>query len=154
MKPKFVPEEFIQAEPQPYFMVVDDNSDILNVMRAMLTWITDAPVECFSSPAEALAAFQAAPRKYAFVITDFEMPGMTGAELCRHLREISPGLKVLLATGSGIASHSAVTAMGFCGLLRKPFMIRDVENALANAGIIGDSADDLLTKESGRLMLA
>ena len=154
MNPKFVPEEFIQAETQLHFMVVDDNREILNITRAMLTRITDASVECFPSPAGALAVFQAAPRKYAFVITDFEMPGMTGAELCRHLREISPGLKVLLATGSGIASHSAATAMGFCGLLRKPFMIRDVENALANAGIIGDPAGDLLTKESSRLMLA
>ena len=148
MNPKLVSEEFIQAETRPRIMVVDDNSDLLNVVREMFIRITHASVECFPSPIEALASFQAAAWKYAFVVTDFEMPGMTGAELCRHLREISPGLKVLLATGSGIASHSAAAAMGFCGLLRKPFMIRDVEKALADAGIVENQAADDLTRES------
>lgn len=155
MNLEFVPNEFAQAETQPHWMVVDDNRDLLQVTAAMLAWITNVPVKCFPSPTEALAAFQAAPRKYALVITDFEMPGLTGAELCRLLQGISPGLKVLLATGSGgIASHSAATAMGFCGLLRKPFMIGDVKTALTNAGVIGDRAGDLLTKETSGLMLA
>jgi CheY-like chemotaxis protein len=147
MNPKFVTKEFDRAESRPHLMVIDDNLDILNVSRAILTRIADAPVECFSSPYEALAAFQAAPGKYSLVITDFEMPGMTGAELCGHLLRISPGLRVVLATGSSIASDPSVKTMGFRGLLRKPFMIADLKNTLAEAGV-------LLSEHSSNLMMA
>jgi len=154
MNPKFVSKKFNRPELQSCFMVVDDNNDILNVMRAVLARISDMPAEYFTSPTEALAAFQVAPQKFALVITDFDMPEMTGVELCHQLRNISPAVKVLLATGSGIASRSALGSKGFCGLLRKPFTIKDVEDALTNAGIKETQAGNLFDKEPTGLMLA
>ena len=117
-------------------MVVDDNTDILYLTSAILERLIGVPVECFHSPQAALAAFQKAPERYEFVITDFDMPGMDGEELCRRLHEIDPALKVLLSTGSGIVSDDIVEEWGFCGCLHKPFPLSQLKTILVRAGIL------------------
>ncbi len=117
------------------WMIVDDNQDILALMCAIVGRLSDAQIESFNSPQAALAAFTAAPDKFQFVITDLEMPGMNGIELCRRLLEISPSLKILLATGSGFVSDDAAAGMGFCGLLHKPFPLSALRNVLVSAGV-------------------
>jgi CheY-like chemotaxis protein len=119
------------ASTETRWMLVDDNQEILNMLSAMLKNLTNAAVECFTTPAAALEAFQAAPGGYELVITDFEMPGMDGVELCRRLREISPEQKVFLATGSGFFTAAAARHAGFCALLTKPFPLSALKSALS-----------------------
>jgi DNA-binding NtrC family response regulator len=116
------------------WMIVDDNEDVLAVMREIMARFSDAEIVCFNSPQAALAAFQAAPENFQLVITDFEMPGMNGVELRRCIHAISPAVKILLATGSGVMSEEAVAREGFCGLLRKPFPFAALRRALEGAG--------------------
>jgi CheY-like chemotaxis protein len=118
------------------WMIVDDNEDILSMMQAMVARLSSAAVECFDSPQAALAVFRAAPEKFPLVITDLEMPGMNGIELCRRLRELSPAQKVLLATGSEILTDEQAAQNGFCGLLHKPFLFASLQRALAAAGLL------------------
>src|SRR5580704_12416362 len=87
------------------WMLVDDNLEILTMLSALVENFTTATIECHDSPQSALAAFAAAPDSYELAITDFEMPGMDGVELCRRLRAVSPAQKVFLATGSGFFSE-------------------------------------------------
>jgi CheY-like chemotaxis protein len=75
------------------------------------------------------------PEEFELVITDFEMPLMSGLELCRRLIAISPAAKILLATGSGIISEEAAGHEGFCGLLHKPFPFEALQRALADIGV-------------------
>lgn len=128
------------------WMVVDDNADILFLTGAILERVAGATVECFHSPLKALAAFAAAPENFGLVVTDFEMPGMDGVEFCRRLRELAPSLKVLLATGSGIISPDAAAALGFCGLLHKPFPVAELKRALVRAGVMEKEADGEVLK--------
>ena len=114
-------------------MVVDDDRDILSLIRDIVARFGNVAVECFSSPQDALAAFEAEPDAFEFVITDLEMPGMSGIELSRHLRALSPSLKILLSTGSEILSDEEAAQKGFCGLLRKPFPLAALQNALEPA---------------------
>ena len=51
------------------------------------------------SGAEALLLLRENPARISALVTDFLMPGMTGAALAAEAREISPGLPVLLITG-------------------------------------------------------
>ena len=121
-------------------MVVDDNEFLLELVASLLETLGDAEVSRFDSPAAALAAFAAAPEDFQFVITDLEMPGMNGKELCRRLLEISPGLKILLATGSTTITDREAACCGFCGLLPKPFPPERLSAALAAAGILDGDA--------------
>src|ERR1700677_1418926 len=104
---------FQASTAETRWMLVDDNQEILVWLSAMLGNLTVAAIECFNTPQAALAAFRAAPGKYELVITDFEMPGMDGVELCRRLRAISPEQKVFLATGSGFFTAAAARRAGF-----------------------------------------
>ena len=122
------------------WMLVDDNTEILMMLSALVENFTAATIECYNSPQSALAAFAAAPDGYELVITDFEMPGMDGAELCRQLRTLSPGQKVFLATGSGFLSEVAASHHGFSALLNKPFPLVVLQEKLAAARLLNEAA--------------
>lgn len=115
------------------WMLVDDNEDILMMLSAMLENLTGNTVECYDTPQSALAAFSAAPELYELVITDFEMPGMDGVELCRRMRAIAPEQKIFLATGSGYFTEEGARHAGFSALLNKPFPLPLLRAALAGA---------------------
>jgi CheY-like chemotaxis protein len=118
-----------------HWMLVDDNVSVLELVSALVENLTDAPVEKFISPQLALAALAEAPEKYAVVITDFEMPGMDGVELCRRMLELAPKQKNILATGSGFFTKAAAQHAGFSGLLNKPFPIEALGVTLMEAGV-------------------
>lgn len=112
------------------WMIVDDNADILLMLSAVLENFTSAEIESHDSPQSALAAFIQSPDSYELVLTDFEMPGMDGAELCRRLHTISPAQKIFLATGSGFFTEAAARHAGFSALLNKPFPLAELQAAL------------------------
>lgn len=115
------------------WMLVDDNMVILALEAALMEKLADRSVACFQSPQQALAAFSSKPEKYPLVITDYEMPGMDGVELCRRMRAITPAQKIILATGSGFFTQLAARHAGFCGLLPKPFSIEALRMTLTEA---------------------
>jgi len=131
-----------EGASRPRWVIVDDNKDILSLMCAIVSRCSDADIQCFHSPHAALATFAAAPEAVDFVITDLEMPGMSGIELGERLRKLSPSLKVLLATGSEILTDGEAGQKGFCGLLRKPFLFTSLRRALAVAGVLASPAEN------------
>jgi CheY-like chemotaxis protein len=65
-------------------------------------------VDVASTGTEALARFReahAAGIPYSLVITDHGMPGMTGRELGRAVKDASPDTPVILVTGWGALSR-------------------------------------------------
>ena len=132
--------EFFSANESPRWMLVDDNAEVLKLLAAVLKNYTTAIIECHNSPYSALGAFAAAPDKYELVITDLEMPGMNGVELCRRLHGISARHPVFLATGSGHFNESAARRAGFSALLNKPFPSDALHEALASAGLAHETA--------------
>ena len=114
------------------WMLMDDNRDVLLMLSALAKTLTRAEIECYSAPEEALAAFAAASEQYELVITDYEMPGMNGIELCRRIRQARPGQKIFLATGSGYFTSAAARFAGFNALLEKPFPLAVLKKALAD----------------------
>jgi CheY-like chemotaxis protein len=121
------------------WMLVDDHPETLTMLSALVENFTTATIECHDSPQSALAAFAAAPDSYELMITDFEMPGMDGVELCRRLRALSLEQKVFLATGSGFFSEVAACHRGFSALLNKPFPLVVLQEKLAAAGLLDEA---------------
>jgi two-component system cell cycle sensor histidine kinase/response regulator CckA len=138
MKTTFTPTECASRR----WMIVDDNEDVLSLMQAIAARFSDATLECYHSPQTALTAFRAAPEAFSLVITDLEMPGMSGIELCRELHEVSPAQKVLLSTGSEVLTDAQAAQNGFCGLLHKPFPFASLQRALAAAGMLEIPAEN------------
>jgi len=78
--------------------IVDDDRATRFLMEQMLQRLGHATT-CFEAPAAALQAVQAAPGAFDALVTDHGMPGTSGIDLARAVREASPGLRVILVSG-------------------------------------------------------
>jgi PAS domain S-box-containing protein len=70
-------------------------------------------------------------REIDTVLLDLVMPGITGLEVCRRLREINPEVKVILS--SGYSSSEVVREArlaGAAGFIGKPYSLEELSSAL------------------------
>ncbi len=88
-------------------------------------------VETAENGADALLKFQKG--KFEVVVTDMRMPKMTGMEVLRGVKKISPRTPVILITAYGTVK-TAVEAMkeGAAEFIMKPFSLDDLEFAVKN----------------------
>jgi DNA-binding NtrC family response regulator len=78
-------------------MIVDDEEDILSVFRGLLTR-EGYSVHAFSNPEIAYEHFKYSPYEFSLILTDVRMPGMTGFQLARKVKELNPKVKVVLTS--------------------------------------------------------
>ena len=109
-------------------LVVDDEALIQMAMADMLEDLGHKPVEA-GSGAEALEILRADP-SIELVITDHAMPGMTGIELARAIRDLRPDIPIILATG-----YADIQDGGDLGLPRlgKPYRQDELARRIADA---------------------
>jgi len=124
-------------------LVVDDEEMIAQLMQEALTKL-GYEVEFTTQPANALAMVRTDPNRFALVLTDQTMPGITGFVLASKIRQIRPDLPVIMMTGYTAALISkGVEASGICELLQKPISIRALAIAV-HAALSSQPAPDLL----------
>ena len=102
-------------------LVVDDDPGMCAMLRTRLA-VRGFVVETTVVAAEAVAAVQ--QRVFDVVVTDVNMKGMNGVELCKRLLEHRPQLPVILITAFG-SMDIAIQAIraGAYDFLPKPFEI-------------------------------
>jgi LmbE family N-acetylglucosaminyl deacetylase/AmiR/NasT family two-component response regulator len=100
-------------------MVVDDDAVTARFMAHVLGKRGGFEVRHVPGARPALA--MAGAQSWDLVITDVEMPGMTGLELLRALRDISPDLPVAVITGHASLDYAVEAIRGDAdAFLRKP----------------------------------
>lgn len=114
-------------------LVVDDESLIVQMTELTLTAL-GYEVETATRPTDAIAMVSADPTRFALVLTDQTMPGMTGLVLATQLQVIRPGLPVILTTGY-IASltREQTEAAGIRQLLPKPASLHELATVIQAA---------------------
>ncbi len=80
-------------------LLVDDNESLTEVGESMLKEM-GYQVTSTTDPLEALTRVKTDPDFFDLVITDQTMPNITGKELALQLKQIKPGLPVILCTGN------------------------------------------------------
>ena len=115
----------------PFILVVDDTPGTLEVIRRNLVNRGFQVLTAVDVPS-ALAVLGARP--IDLVITDFRMPGQSGLELVRHVRENHAGAEVLMITGYP-SVQGAVEALhhGAEDYLAKPFTEEELLAAVQRA---------------------
>jgi CheY-like chemotaxis protein len=103
-------------------LVVEDHDDARELFSTILT-VHGAIVAAAASAAEALAAL--AQAAFDVVVSDINMPGETGYDLIRRIRQLPPDrgrdVPVVAATAlSGIRDRDELFAAGFRAHLCKP----------------------------------
>ena len=127
-------------------LVVDDEAHILHVLSLKLR---NAGYEVFTAVDGEDGYELAAQHLPDLVITDFQMPYMTGLELCRALANNAPTIHipVLILTARGYALDDDDLRIGnIKGVLSKPFSPRAVlqlvkETLAASSSGTGSSSE-------------
>jgi PAS domain S-box-containing protein len=110
-------------------LIVDDEEALVAVTAEVLKHIGYEPVACSNSHA-ALAAFDTA--HVDAVIADEVMPGMSGTQLARALRQRRADLPIVLVSGyTGPMLTERALAAGITEILKKPVQSREIAGALA-----------------------
>ena len=78
-------------------LVVDDNPAVVDTLTEMLEQLGVEVGPCLD-PADAIAVIRDDPTGWDLVITDYDMPGMNGAQLAKTLRKYRKDLPILLLT--------------------------------------------------------
>lgn len=112
-------------------LVVDDEALMRNFLAETLRR-KQIEVVTAADGRQALELFNAS--HFDMVITDMKMPGLSGIELLRTIKEISPSTFVVVITGFG-SIENAVEAMrlGAFNYLIKPFSPETIETVIEKA---------------------
>ncbi len=99
--------------------IIDDDPEMLRVLSRFLQK-QGIVADLFDDPRKAITAFLSKP--YGVVVSDVQMPGLSGIEMLEHVGGAFPTAVVVMITGFGSVS-SAVEAMklGAFDYLSKPF---------------------------------
>ena len=132
-------------QPEPIIYVIDDDDAVRQSLEFLLktAGITVRSFESGKAFLEVLPEIRS-----GCIVTDVRMPGITGIDLLRHVKETNPFLPVIVITGHGDISL-AVEAMklGAVDFLEKPFdddqLLTAVRAALSQDADIGKRKAEL-----------
>ncbi|MBT5092895.1 MAG: response regulator, partial [Halobacteriovoraceae bacterium] len=105
-------------------LVVDDEEDIRD---CLVMYIENMGLEVDQACSGHEALVKMSKKNYAYVITDYTMPGMNGDELIAKMKQKNYSSKVLLVTGG---TNKISSDQNPFSVLYKPFDTQDLLNAL------------------------
>jgi CheY-like chemotaxis protein len=109
-----------QASAKETLLVVDDEQDVLDIMR---DWLERDGYKVFatSDSAVAMDIYRRIFHEVALVISDIVMPGIDGKEFIRQIKTVNPEVKVLAVSGYSryVAEKDEIREID--GFLQKPF---------------------------------
>lgn len=106
----------------PTILLVDDDTPLLQALADTFRLNGFDVIPC-ESPEAAEAAFRQAPH-IDLLVTDLQMPGISGAVLAKHLLALQPTLPVMIISGASLnrEERRAADEGGWCSL-NKPFEV-------------------------------
>jgi two-component system, cell cycle response regulator CpdR len=114
----------------PTILVVDDEPTVLDLVKLILE-TAGYPVLAACNGQQALAFCENRNRSIDLLLTDINMPHISGLELACRASEIVPHLPVMFMTGCRADSPGIEFLIGEgpfsdCKVIRKPFTSRDL----------------------------
>jgi PAS domain S-box-containing protein len=123
------PEEAAHGQGQRVLYIDDD--EVMLLMGRHLLERLGYRATCLSDPAVAVAAVRAHPGEFDAVVTDYNMPMMSGLDVARALRVSRADLPVAISSGFiSDALKEAAEELGVFELLRKEHTLEDLGTLL------------------------
>ncbi len=114
-------------------LVVDDNEEVGLLAQKALALDSFAS-DIFNSSSEAWARLSDESVRYDLVLADYNMPGLSGVELSRRVRQKFPMLPILIMTGLGDnLDMTELRVLGNVTVLPKPFDLVDLRQKITTA---------------------
>lgn len=138
-------------DPNGASLLLVDDDEALRERLARALERRGCRVRTAASADEALALARAQPPSYAVI--DLRMPGRSGLEVLRELRQLDASCEALILTGYGsIPTAVEATRLGAVGYLQKPVDADDVVAALGR--LEGSSGAEEALRETPSLARA
>jgi len=115
-----------------HILFIDDEEMLIELGQTVLQRL-GYHVTTKRNSLDALTAFQNQPDSFDLIITDQTMPGMTGINLARRIRQIRPHMPIILCTGySSLIDHDKAKAAGINGFAFKPLTKKVIGELIRN----------------------
>src|SRR5436190_14136461 len=114
----------VMNERKPRVLIIDDDDEIRDILNELLGRFYDCTTS--SSATDALALL--ASESFDLILTDINMPDMTGLEMLPYLTNLAPESVVVMISGQ-LMIESAIDAMraGAFDYITKPFDLAQVK---------------------------
>jgi two-component system, NtrC family, response regulator HydG len=127
-------------------LIVDDDPVTGRFLSNLLGDGGGFDVACTTDPASALQ--RASTERWDLVLTDVEMPGMTGLELLQALRRAAPGLPVVVITGHATLDYAVSALRDHADEFLQKSMPKDTLLATISAVIAKSRAARLASRQA------
>ena len=118
-----------EGHGQHILYVDDDESQVFLIKRMLERW--GYRVSAYLEQREALDALLADAPSFDLVVTDFNMPGLSGLEVARAIRDARPDLPVILISGYITDELRAqAEAVGVRELIAKPHEVEELRDTV------------------------
>ncbi len=113
-------------------IVYVDDDEVLRLTVEALLVRQGYHVEAHAEPLAAVAAVSAAPDAVDLVVTDYNMPQMSGLEMANAMQQLRPDLPVLVVTGQITPElRAAAAVLPRLGVMRKEFVAEQLAGRVA-----------------------
>jgi len=135
------PKERI-GNPAARVFLAEDDSEMRGLLAAVLRRDGHEVIEATNGlellrRVESHGGFAPGPRR-DIVVTDVRMPGASGLEVLATLRELRPGVPVVVVTGFGDPeTHASAKELGAAAVFDKPFSLTDLVETVLRLAVWG-----------------
>ncbi|MEO5331015.1 MAG: EAL domain-containing protein [Magnetococcus sp. YQC-5] len=114
-------------------LLVDDQKEVVAIIKKLLD-VYGFHVDACHDPLEALERIRSAPDWYNLLLTDMNMPQLSGKELAHAVMRLNPAMPVIFCSGHGekMALHEKGLE-NVCACLAKPFTGLELATAIQQA---------------------
>ena len=111
-------------------LLVEDDAYLAEAEKKMLEEL-GYKVTALTSSLEAFEIFQKLPDRFDIIIADYAMPKMTGLQMIRRIRSISPDIPVIICTGySKVVQQQKIASLGIGEIIMKPIELGYIANSI------------------------
>jgi PAS domain S-box-containing protein len=113
-----------------HVLLVDDEKDLVEIGSEMLKRL-GYRVTAITGSINALEAFKQDPFRFDIVVTDYNMPGLTGDQMARQMLSIRRDMPIIVCTGfSEVFDQQRAQAIGIRQTLMKPMTMEAIAHAV------------------------
>ncbi|OGV53955.1 MAG: hypothetical protein A2X45_21535 [Lentisphaerae bacterium GWF2_50_93] len=114
-------------------LLVEDEQIVSDMVASMLRSLGHKVIACYDG-IEAVEFYRKSSKSIDIVILDMVMPKMSGKEAFITLKDINPGIRVILSSGYSIDGDAqSIIDAGAKAFIQKPFNMKDLSKCIEDA---------------------
>lgn len=128
---------FLECRQKPRLLVVEDSTEDLELLQRVVLE-ADCEMCAVRSGDAAIAAIQNGSELFDVVLLDLTLPGVSGVEVLRFIKDFCPALSVVVVTGADGDSPLLAEAIniGVVSVKKKPVNVQDIQDILEHLNLV------------------